>query len=316
MKILAITPDGKRDYTTEQTIEGLRTLGVEIEATGLGNGITSIIDDKRAVSCKDYDAVFCFFGKVRGNSPPKHYLVTQVQVPREKIIYIDGSEWTATGYRSEKQSNLGSLDPEIRRGDPWINTEMLKNCGYYLKREAYPIDVINGIDPFPFSMSKRHEIENFGNKDIDVMCVFGQNQTGLRKKVEDSCILLSKKFPNKRFVISNSLGTEQYLEVLRRSKIVIDAWGGGDTCDRFYEAIGARACCLYQSYNIVNPNAYKDLDQAVEYKSIEDFEMKLSLLLSNSSLTRDISINGFNHAKRFHTTESRSRFALSRVGLL
>jgi len=315
MKILAITPDKKRDYTAEQTLEGLRSLSVEIEATGLGNGVSSVVDDKRAVSCKDYDAVFCFFGKVRDNSPPKHYLVPHVQVPRDKIVYIDGSEWTATGHRSQKQTDLSCLDPKIRRGDPWINEEMLKYCGHYLKREAYPVDVANGIVPFPFSMSKRHLIDS-KIKDIDVMCVFGQNQTGLRRKVEDSCIRISKKFPDKKFVVSNSLNSEQYLEVLGRSRIVIDAWGGGDTCDRFYEAIGSKSCCLYQGYNIVNPDPYRDMDQAVEYRDIEEFEDKLSLLLSRVDLPLEIGVKGFDHAKRFHTTESRAKVALSKVGIL
>ena len=316
MKILAITPDRKRDYTAEQTIEGLQLLGVEIEATGLGNGISSIIDDKRAVSCKDYDAVFCFFGKVRDNTPPKHYLLPYVQVPREKIVYIDGSEWTSTGYRSERQHDLSCLDPAIRRGEPWINLDMLKYCGHYLKRETYPVDLAQGIIPFPFSMSKRHLIDLTVTKDIDVMCVFGQNQTGLRRKVEDSCIRLSKMFPGKRFVVSSALRPEQYIDVLRRSRIVIDAWGGGDTCDRFYEAIGSKSCCLYQAYNVVNPDPYKDMDSAVEYRSVEEFEFKLSQLLSSDDLPARIGESGFDHAKKFHTTVSRARFALSRVGLL
>jgi len=314
MKILAITPDRKRDYTAEQTVEGLRLLGVDIEATGFGNGISSIVDDNRAVSFH-YDAVFCFFGKVRDNNPPKHYLLPFVQVSRDKIVYIDGSEWTSTGYRSEKQKDLSALNPEIRRGDPWINAEMLKNCGHYLKRETYPVDVKSGIIPFPFSMSKRHVVDTL-DKDIDVMCVFGQNQTGLRRQVEDSCKKMSEIFSEKRFIVSNSLRPDQYLEALRRSRIVIDAWGGGDTCDRFYEAVGSKACCLYQSYNIVNPDPYEDMEHAVEYRSIEEFEHKLSILLSNKDLALKIGEKGFDHARRFHTTESRARLALLKVGLL
>jgi hypothetical protein len=314
MKILAITPDRKRDYTTEQTIEGLRLLGVDIEATGFGNGISSIVDDNRAVSFH-YDAVFCFFGKVRDNNPPKHYLLPFVQVRRDKIVYIDGSEWTSTGYRSEKQKDLSTLDPEIRRGSPWINFEMQKYCGHYLKRETYPVDVKSGIIPFPFSMSKHHVVDTL-DKDIDVMCVFGQNQTGLRRQVEDSCKKMSKLFPQKRFIVSNSLNPDQYRETLARSKIVIDAWGGGDTCDRFYEAVGSKACCLYQAYNIVNPDPYEDMNQAVEYRSTEEFEFKLATLLSDEDLSLKIGANGFDHAKKFHTSKNRAKLALLSAGLL
>lgn len=304
MKIIAITPDRKRDYTTEQTLEGLKELGCEILATDIGNGIENSFTDEQLLSRNDIDGVVAFFGKVRDNRPPRHYLA-KILKDKFPLIYVDGSEWTCTGYPQKDQMKDSLSDAKKRRGEPWLHGEMLSIAKHYFKRECYPEDLKNNVIPHPFCLTKRHLMHS-PNKDIDLMCVFGQTSTGMRQRVMDLCQSL-KQQTNFKIVVESNLNSEQYREVVGRSRIIIDAWGGGDTCDRFYEAVGAGACCLYQKYNVVVQNPFEDMYSAVEYWDEKSFVDRVKLLLNSSDLCLRIGERGKQHALSYHTSQVRAR---------
>lgn len=304
MKIIAITPNKKRDYTTEMVLEGFFELGVEVAATDVGNGINHALSDDEILSIKDADFVVAFFGKVNGNLPPRYYLLNHLR-KKFSIAYVDGSEWTCTGHRNKNQEIESIKNPRLRRGEPWVFEEMFKVSKAYFKRECYPEDRDKGIIPLPFCLSKRH-ILNDNKKDVDVMCVFGQQFTGLRKELMQYCENLRNR-TNYKIVVSNSLNASDYVDVLSRSKIVIDAWGGGDNCDRFYEAIGAKSCCLYQQYNVVVENPFVDFEHAVSFNDMESFDNNLRLLLNDERKTKKIGNSGFIHATKHHSSIVRAK---------
>jgi hypothetical protein len=311
MKIIAITPDKKRDYTTELIVEGFNKLGVEIVASDIGNGIDKSFSDQEIVSINDADFVIAFFGKVRNNNPPKHYLIDLLK-DKFKIVYVDGSEWTYTGYQNKNQMLDSLANPILRRGEPWINEEMFSKCDAYFKRECYEQDFQRGIIPLPFGLMERHLLHN-DIKDIDVMCVFGQHMTGLRKQVTEYCLKINSKY---KVVVANDLNPEIYKNVLSRSRIVIDAWGGGDNCDRFWEAIGSGSCCLYQKYNTIVENQFIDFQHAVSYNTIDSFIEKINLLLESKSLTSLIGQSGKDHGLTHHTSVERAKKIIEKVKLI
>ncbi|NBP00905.1 MAG: glycosyltransferase family 1 protein [Proteobacteria bacterium] len=313
MKIIAITPNKKRDYTTELVVDGLLNLGVEIIASDLGNGITKSFSDEEILKVNDANFVLAFFGKVRDNQSPKYYLLNSLK-NKFKIAYIDGSEWTYTGYQMKDQMINSLVDPSKRRGHPWINHDMLNFCDLYFKRECYKQDLDLGIIPLLFGMTPRHLL-NDEKKDIDVMCVFGQHSTGMRKEITNYCYDLKQK-TNYNIVVSNSLNEKEYREVLSRSRIVIDAWGGGDNCDRFYEAIGAGACCLYQKYQIEFPDKFEDFVHAVSYDDMSSFSNNLNFLLKEKELSLKIGIAGKQHGLLYHTSINRAKTVIERMSKL
>lgn len=311
MKTILITPDNKRDYTTELTVEGLSEVGCDILASSCGNGIRECHSDKRLIEeSKTSDFIIGFFGKVRGNSPPKNHLLPSLGDVNRRA-FIDGSEWTYTANPEPGQVERSLVDPGARRGSNWIDEWAYRHVSKYFKRETYPVDVSRGIIPLPFALSKRH-ITQVKEKDIDVFCVFGQLRTGLRSKVYQHCLKLSESGKYK-MVVSTSLPHVQYLDLISRSRIVIDAWGGGDNCDRFYEAIGSRACCLYQGYNTIVPDPYVDFQTAVSYKSTDQFAERLSVLLNDKKLTQLIGESGFEHAQKYHSVGARAKFIIDTI---
>lgn len=321
MKICAIVPNKKYDYLVDLIVEGLNKKNIEIISTDIGNSINKSVSDDEWLNevCKS-DLIISFFGKVKNNNSPKYHLLKENRIkpfPKQNIIYIDGSEWTYNGWETKNQSQNSILDPSKRRGDPWINQDMKKMCGLYFKRETYKVDTDNGIYPLPFGLSLDRHIQTSDiKKDIDVFCVFGHFKTGLRKDVFDAVKKYSQEYPEKKIIVSQNISNDEYKNLLSRSKIVIDAWGGGDCCDRFWEAIGSKACCLYQKYNIEFPNKFENYKNAVEYSNIDEFCFKLNELINNEVLTRDIGNSGFHHAMKYHTSVARVEFILGKVGLV
>lgn len=316
MKVVVVPPNIKQDFITELVIEGLRDLNCEIFSSDRGNGLRDnevYSDDDIVHAANTADAVLFFFGKVKGNMPPKHYLLDRLQ-DRSRCAYIDGSEWSSTGYQEKNQAEVSIIDPSKRRGKDWIRKDMLEKCAYYFKRECYPEDAQLGLIPLPFGLLKRNiPFANFETKDIDVSCIFGHTLTGLRKETMQVCEQIKNENPNYKVVVSNRLSPEEYSSAIARSKVVVDAWGGGDSCNRFYEAVGAKSCCLYQRYNTIVPNEYVDMKHAVSYSTIEDFDKKLKLLLSNPQLTNQIGKDGYTHANQHHSAKARAEFILRTI---
>jgi len=305
MKIIAITPNLKRDYTTEMILEGLIDLDVEIIASDSGNGITRSHSDHEILKINDANFVLAFFGKINGNKSPRYHLLNDLK-KKYQIGYVDGSEWTFTGHKNKNQDIESLNDYKKRRGEPWIHESMFGLSKKYFKRECYPEDATRGIIPLPFCLSKRHILQDVHEKDIDLMCVFGHTQTGLRKQLMEYCQDLKSK-TNYKIVVSDRLDHAEYLNNLKRSRIVIDSWGGGDNCDRFYEAIGAKACCLYQAYNTIIENPFIDNEHAISFENIEMFSNRLENLLTSKEKTKTIGEKGYEHALKYHTSIVRAK---------
>lgn len=314
MKIACITPDRKRDYLVETVLEGLAELGVDLVVSDPGNGVTTekMKDDEFVQQANTCDALLVFFGKVRGNQPVRRHILDSIRLPREKLVYVDGSEWRADGWDTPRQVVDSLDDPRLRRGEPWIDEEMWERCGHYFKRECWPQDLSWGVKPFPFALCDRHRVEPL-TKNIDVLCSFGHVKTGLRKEAIETCERLRRE-TNLNILVKAGMSRDEYMNALARSRIVVDAWGGGDTTDRFWEGVGATACVLYQRYNIVVPNVFVDWRHAVSYGTAAEMLSSVNRLLNDPSVKPECIANrGLEHALQFHTARHRAEEILRAV---
>lgn len=320
MKIACITPQNKRDYLCEMLLEGFNQLGHELIISDPGNGFcdASMSANDFVSAANKSDLVVSFFGKVRNNAPPRHYLLPQIHQPRERKVFCDGSEWSATGWEAPHQASNSLVDPSQRRGDPWLDAKMLEQCGFYFKRECYTQDVEKGIIPLPFALVERHVLEfpqsyvDVGEKDIDVFCSFGHTKTGMRK--EAIAIAETLKQDGKlNVVVKSGMPQEEYQDALRRARVVIDAWGGGDTTDRFWEGVGAQACVVYQRHNVVTPNPFIDWEHAVSWSTEKELNLAIHKLMYDGQSPEKIGRKGLEHALRYHTAKHRAQLILNKL---
>jgi hypothetical protein len=310
MNILCITPNLKQDYIAELVIEGLKKTDYNVFFTDYGNGVEKVIHDNEIKNI-NFDYIFSLFSKIRDNKPPKNYLLDKFK--NISKVYIDGSEWSFNAYPEKDQIQNSLKNPSFRKGKNWIDKDMYKKCNFYFKRECYLEDIKMGIIPFPFGLLDKHIKEvKYENKIYDIFCCFGHELTGLRKEVTEYCKWL-KNNTNYKIIIENKIPKEQYEYFLKNSKICIDAWGGGDCCDRFWEGIGNKCTLLYQKYNIEIPDKYSSWKNAVEFSTLEEFKQNINILLNNDSLCENIARNGFEHAIKYHTSKKRIEYIFNKI---
>ncbi len=307
MKVIAIIPTSF-DYLVSSIIEGLYKNNVEVIASEKGNNVKRAYSNEEIIRhSKDADYILVFNGKIIVNPLPKIFLLDKINRP-EVTAFIDGNEWTFSGYPEKNQVKESLKNPKRRRGKKWINEKMLNYCRWYFKRECYPEDSKLGIIPLLFVAEDRY----FGNynlkKKFDVFCSFGQKNTGLRKNVEEVCRKL--KLEGYNIIIKSSIPYKQYKKLISSSYISIDAWGGGDCNARFWEIIANKSCCFSQKYNILFPNTFIDGYSYVEYSTIEEFEEKLRYYLKNKKKCLEIAERGYEHLLEYHTSKQRVKYLL------
>ena len=323
MKVIAITPDRKFDAVAPSVIEGLYDLGAEEIASDPGNGVKRVYSDDEIVShSRDADFVFAFWGKIRGNRPPKYYLLDRINRP-DITAYVDGSEWTCTGYQDtnekifapwvgkeiNKQIFEAKNNPSRCKGSPWINKSMLAYCKWYFKRECYWEDYESGIIPFNVGCINKY-FGNFQNieKEIDIFCSYGHVMTGLRHETEIICKKLKKEGFN--VVFAQNLSHEEYLKTIAKSYISVSAWGAGNSCMRLWESMANKTCCFRQKTIIEFPNEPVDGEHCVVYSSPEEFEKKIRWYLKNKDICVKIGQKGFDHAVKYHSSRAKVEYML------
>ena len=324
MKVIVITPNRKFDAVAPVIIEGLYDIGCDVIATDYGNSVKKVYSDEDVIlHSRDADYIFVIWGKVRGNRPPKYYLLEKINRP-EITAYIDGSEWTCTGYCETdeivaapwlggKMINRQIFDSKFNtkkcKGSPWINQKMFDYCKWYFKRECYLEDQHDGIIPFNVGCLKKY----FGNfevdKDIDILFSFGHLMTGLRYETFQICKKLKDEGYN--VVFAEGLEYNEYLKAISRSYIGISAWGAGNSCMRMWETVANKTCCFVQKTEIEFPNSLKDGIHCVEYSSPDEFEKKIRFYLKRKDLCVKIGKKGFDHALKYHVGKPKVEYMLS-----
>lgn len=289
MEILLINPYDSPDYLYRDILEGLLQLNIKLYFTNPDRFCTNLISDNDAIDIsKHVDYIFAFFDKEKPVRPqPKFYLLDKINIP-EKTLYIDGSEYNWTAYPGKTT--------ELLRPD------MLTKCNYYFKRECLHEHVNAGIFPLPFASSNSY-FNNFNyDKDIDVLCSFGQTSTGQRKVAIQACEELKLEGYN----IVTSL-SDRYHEHINRSWITIDAHGGGECNARMWQIMANKSCLFAQRYNIVYPNLV-DNEHYVSWSTKEELKNKIREYLGNKKKLSYIIHSSYNNIIQNHTSIQRVKY--------
>jgi len=324
MKVIAITPHKKWDTLASLIIEGLQDLSIDIIATDYGNGIQKTYSDEEIIDhAKDADYIFAFWGKhgINGVPSPKYYLLDKINRP-EITAYIDGSEWTYTGYPNHNQHHNSTIDENKIKGEPWINEELYNQCSWYFKRLVLPED-LERPKIFPCYIGAQNsyfksEGQSNNIKKNDIYCSFGGGaghiSTGLRAPVYNylyNTFVNNQQFAHINTVIGQKLETSLYFNMIKQSYINISAWGAGNCCRRMWEIISNKSCCFIQKPFIIYPDKLIDGESCVYYSTLEEFIEKLEYYLNNKDKCIQIGENGYKHIKKYHTGKQRVKYMLN-----
>lgn len=310
MKIVTIVPRGKYDYLAHSVIEGLRKHKVNIIASDFGNTIEkSELYSEHDIIKHSHDADFIF--AIWGKSPGRYHLLDKINKP-EKTIYIDGSEWSFNGKSTKEQVLDSKIDPLKRRGNPWINDYMIGRVSHYFKRECYPQDIEEfGCIPLPFAALDSYFKHYTVKKEIDLYCSFGQVNTGLRQEIESECHKLGKN--GLKVAITRDVPSSTYYELISKSYLAVDAFGGGECNARMFQILANQSCLFTEKPNILYPNPYVDGNTVIHYKDIHEFRHKLTYYLDNRATIRLITENAFEHTKKYHTSYARVKYIFDKI---
>lgn len=295
MKILLINPYDSPDYLYRSILEGLVKSNITLYFTNPDKYCTNLVSDEDAILLsKDVDYIFTFFDKEKLSvrPQPKFYLLDRINLPN-KTLYIDGSEYNWTAYPN-KTSDL-------------LRPEMLVKCKYYFKRECLPEHIKKGIIPLPFASNDEYFSNNDITKSIDVLCSFGQTDTGMRKIAVEACTELR----NEEYNIITTPVTDYY-NTIRKSWITIDAHGGGECNARMWQIMANKSCLFAQKYNIVYPHL-DDNEHYISWTDKEDLKNKIKYFLGNKEKLSYIINNSYNNIINNHTSIKRVEYIFNEL---
>ena len=345
MKVILIV-GSREEYVQVEVIKGLVRMGAELITSEPLNQIKSRVDgvnfdsdvgsdsipinqphytDEEIVEhSKDADYVFVLWNKysTRNHIDPggRMYLVDKINQP-DKTIVIDGSEWSISGWGDPGFVNNGiqlwTDKDRYEKGQPWIWHHMRDRAKWYFKRETFPEDVYeHNIIPFPYPCRIEDRMQDRINslkKNLFFNCILGHTHTGLRGEALDLCnrLRLEDKFKDSIFTGTpgHRIPRTDYLDLTVRSKMVVDAWGGGSNCTvRRNEVVMNSTAIIGQKWLIVVPNDYTDGENIINWETVDELEEKIHYYYDNQDKLIEIGENGYQHALKYHTTEKRMQY--------
>jgi hypothetical protein len=291
MEILLINPYDSPDYLYRDILEGLLQLDVKLYFTNPDRFCTNLVSDDEAIALsKTVNYILVFFDKEKLTRPqPKFYLLDRINLP-EKTAYIDGSEYNWTAYPG-KTTDL-------------LRPDMLYKCKFYFKRECLPQHVDMGIIPLPFASNLSYFSNKTHEKDIDVLCTFGQTSTGQRAIAIHACNELKQEGYH---ILTDNV--TDYYSYINRSWITIDAHGGGECNARTWQILANHSCLFAEKYNIVMPKLV-DGYHYVSWNDKEDLKNKIRIYLGNKEKLSYIIQNSYDNVLKHHTSRKRAEYLI------
>ena len=302
-EIVVIPPKDKWDCLAESVIEGFYKNNIKIYSSDKGNGIKpeDVYTDKEIIEfSKLCDFIFVIWGKenLPQHPGPKYYLLDEIN-NRDKIIYIDGSEYNWTAHRDKT--------------DIKINPNMIDKCKWYFKRECLLDHKVQGIIPLPFAVNELGIFNYKEEKTIDVLCSFGQTFTGKRNVAIQACEELKSEGYNIITRLPNTTSIEEYFKIVNQSWITIDAHGGGEVNARTFQISANSSALFCEKYSIIIPNL-KHKHNCVQWNSKEDLKYSIRYYLDNKNELQKIIDNGYSDTMKYHTSDRRVKYIFKKIG--
>ena len=296
--ILAFTPNGKHDYLAHTVVEGMYATGIDLRCTGKSNGEKVHITPEE-IYRHQHDADFILVIHYKGCND---YSFLDKIEDWSKVIFIDGSEWS-----------FNYLPPFSFEG--LYNSTLLEKVGYYFKRECYSYHQQKGILPLPFGSVKSDFANVDLEKDIDILCAFGQPKSFVSKEDKTQWRQVAMQAVNElgeegyRVITSK---VPNYLHHINRAWLTVDAFGGGECNQRTFQIPANKSVGLYKRFGIKLPN-YEEGRDYLAWDTKEELKEKAKKYLANKEKLSYITNQAYENTLQYHTAKARAQYILDIV---
>lgn len=284
------------EYLAATLIEGLNTLGHNVQCTEASNYGTKIPEARIAAFSEHADLI------VLGSGVGVRYdLARSLANPRK--VFVDGNDSPVLGLPEGFEF-------------PLIFKRELNRCdGLSAERRLHPL---------PFAAERRYFPETEIGKDLLVSFIANMHTNPMRYSVHQRLLNMkstaivsgttAERAYDPRSPQPLPMHTPAYRTFLQRSLISVNVAGAGYDCARFWEILAARAMLFTYELDIQIPHGFTDGVDCVTFSSLREFEEKLAHYLNRLDLVREIAERGYQHMLRFHTTKARAEYFLSVAG--
>lgn len=307
MKIALIMPIGRDDTLFDDLIDGLQHVtDVSVEFY-VSSGASLIPGIERYVLNRDdflayaqsADLILLSYGK-KGTD----YSLAQDISRWDNTVFIDGSE-PGKNNRLDPLIQKKILDLQYREYGG-IDTEMLQKCALYFRREK---PYINGIQPLPFGINSRYIGYQAGIvKDIDFVCIFGQDQyPPLRRQTQEVLAEFCKK-NNFSCVTQKTKNPEEFYQLLARAKVGVSVSGGGYDTLRFWEILANNCLLLTERIDIYKlGSGALQYDRIWQFNNLYDFHDQLVAIgnFLQKDYNQEVSMGEYNNILSQHSSSAR-----------
>lgn len=297
MRIICIQSP-RYDYLTATLNEGLQELGHEMIASEDSNYTCKTPDKLLRRRAENADLIIVYSNwKVRTS------LVQDIEHPM--TVFVDGSDqqefyvYPHMRFRAVFKRELNKLW-QSADGEP--------------------------VFPLPFAAEKRYFSKSAGAGERDLTLSFAasmvtntfRHSLWHRLAARKSPAIFAGSTGESAYdqMIGQPIETPKFRELLRRSRVSVNAVGIGYDCGRFWEILASGAMLLTQELDIQMPQPFTDGKNCLVFKSLEDFDDKVDRIFAGKIDVEGIARAGYEHLVAHHTTAKRAEYFLGRVASL
>ncbi|MDB5194413.1 MAG: hypothetical protein JWN50_427 [Parcubacteria group bacterium] len=190
-----------------------------------------------------------------------------------KTVCVDGSE-VGKNRRYDFTIQKGIIDGTYD-GQGTVDRELLSKCHRYFRREKPYSD---GIIALPFGIESRYmqSYKEGTPKDIDFVCIFGQDEYPLLRRFVREALETYCKDNGFTCATERTKTPEEFYKLLARAKVGVSVGGGGFDTMRFWEILGNNCLMLTETIDIY-PRDSKRLkyERIIEFQNLFDFDAEL-----------------------------------------
>jgi hypothetical protein len=194
----------------------------------------------------------------------------------------------------------------------------------FFKRELLESTYAYGrglVLPLGFGVEERfwQSFKPHAERLYDYSCMLRLDSNPFRRKLNDRVNSINSQRPGQTRAFIGGTGeipygdgitmpqpTPKYFEVLSNSRISINCHGAGQDCLRYWEILSSGAMLFSQRLDIHIEHPFEDGKNAVFFSGLQEFEDKLGYYLAWPDKVEEIARNGYEHAKKFHTSKIRA----------